>query len=299
MNHKEFIERIKESYKQKEYSRTLEYLEQYLKIKKFGFYDELFDIYINCQINLGYFENAGKNVNLMNKVFSKFYSEYDLITKYIICGMMDKAKELISNNKLCILDYYYIAKTCFLWGYHEEAKELFNHFLTISNDPHRNKSVKDYLRKIKLYENNKNVFVETDYLNFKKNGNKLEPGHIIYTEKLLDIYKENISSTDPKKEKRPYMIWKIVNDKIYAFPVSSKIYKDSFNILRTKYYPNYTYDRKVKENLVCIEDKDVIKIIDKVNKKDYRVSDAIQPSHPLSSPSLPAHNPSQHQGLFQ
>ena len=29
------------------------------------------------------------------------------------------------------------------------------------------------------------------------------------------------------------------------------------------------------------------------------VSDAIQPSHPLSSPSLPALNPSQHQGLFQ
>ena len=29
------------------------------------------------------------------------------------------------------------------------------------------------------------------------------------------------------------------------------------------------------------------------------VGDAIQPSHPLSSPSLPASNPSQHQGLFQ
>ena len=29
------------------------------------------------------------------------------------------------------------------------------------------------------------------------------------------------------------------------------------------------------------------------------VGDAIQPSHPLSSPSLPAPNPSQHQSLFQ
>ena len=29
------------------------------------------------------------------------------------------------------------------------------------------------------------------------------------------------------------------------------------------------------------------------------VGDAIQPTHPLSSPSPPAHNPSQHQGLFQ
>ena len=31
----------------------------------------------------------------------------------------------------------------------------------------------------------------------------------------------------------------------------------------------------------------------------HRVSEAIQPSHPLSSPSLPAFNLSQHQGLFQ
>ena len=31
----------------------------------------------------------------------------------------------------------------------------------------------------------------------------------------------------------------------------------------------------------------------------HRVSDAIQPSHPLSSPSPPALNPSQHQSVFQ
>ena len=31
----------------------------------------------------------------------------------------------------------------------------------------------------------------------------------------------------------------------------------------------------------------------------YRISDTIQPSHPLPSPSPPALNLSQHQGLFQ
>ena len=31
----------------------------------------------------------------------------------------------------------------------------------------------------------------------------------------------------------------------------------------------------------------------------HRANDAIQPSHPLSSPSLPAFSLSQHQGLFQ
>ena len=32
---------------------------------------------------------------------------------------------------------------------------------------------------------------------------------------------------------------------------------------------------------------------------NHRVSDAIQPSHPLSSPSPPAFSLAQHQGLFQ
>ena len=31
----------------------------------------------------------------------------------------------------------------------------------------------------------------------------------------------------------------------------------------------------------------------------HRISDVIQPSHPLSTPSLPAFNLAQHQGLFQ
>ena len=34
-------------------------------------------------------------------------------------------------------------------------------------------------------------------------------------------------------------------------------------------------------------------------KHIHRVGDAIQPSHPLSSPFPPAPNPSQHEGLFQ
>ena len=41
------------------------------------------------------------------------------------------------------------------------------------------------------------------------------------------------------------------------------------------------------------------KLLESTHTHDHWVSDAIQPSHPLLSPSLPAPNPSQHQGLFQ
>ena len=41
------------------------------------------------------------------------------------------------------------------------------------------------------------------------------------------------------------------------------------------------------------------KLLEFTQTHAHRVCDAIQPSHPLSSPSPPAPKPSQHQGLFQ
>ena len=41
------------------------------------------------------------------------------------------------------------------------------------------------------------------------------------------------------------------------------------------------------------------KLLEFIQTHVHPVSNAIQPSHPLSSPSPPAPNPSQHQGLFQ
>ena len=41
------------------------------------------------------------------------------------------------------------------------------------------------------------------------------------------------------------------------------------------------------------------KLLEFTQTHAHRVGDAIQPSHPLSSPSPPAPNPSQYQGIFQ
>ena len=41
------------------------------------------------------------------------------------------------------------------------------------------------------------------------------------------------------------------------------------------------------------------KLLELTQTHAHQVGDAIQTSHPLSSPSPPAPNPSQHQGLFQ
>ena len=55
------------------------------------------------------------------------------------------------------------------------------------------------------------------------------------------------------------------------------------------------YYRKIKQKLVPVHHH----LPEFTQTHVHRVRDAIQPSHPLSSPSPPALNPSQHQSLFQ
>ena len=52
-------------------------------------------------------------------------------------------------------------------------------------------------------------------------------------------------------------------------------------------------------SLSIANSQNLLKLPEFTQTHAHRVSDAIQPSHPLSSPSPPAPNPSQHQGLFQ
>ena len=61
-------------------------------------------------------------------------------------------------------------------------------------------------------------------------------------------------------------------------------------------------ENKIKVNQIPYVRADVNKVKDALDKfiaHVHRVSDAIQPSHPLTSPSPPAPNPCQHQTLFQ
>lgn len=267
MNVLELVKNIEESYERKNYKVTVKYLNDYFNTKNVGVFDKFLNMYIDCQINLGMYENAKRNTELMKKLFPESYS--NLIIKYIKFDKIDAAKKIIATKKLSASEYYYIATTCFLWEYYDVAKNLFMHFLNISNDFSKIQNSKEYLRKIHQYEINKNIFHETDYQHFKLSGKTLEPGHIIYTQKLLNIYDENIVNTDPKKATRPYMIWKIIKDKIYAFPVSSNVKNQRSGILKSEKYPNYTYDRKIKSNLVCIEECNIEKIKDKVSQEDF------------------------------
>ena len=89
------------------------------------------------------------------------------------------------------------------------------------------------------------------------------------------------------------------------------IYRQSFGLfpfwglLRIKLLPSVQFSSSVVSNSLRPMNRSARelpvhhKLPEFTQTHAHRVGDYIQPSHPLSSPSPPAPNPSQHQGLFQ
>ena len=238
---------------------------------------ELFLILFNKYISLGYGVNIYLVIMYLNSLIGlKYYDKaYDIIKKYEEKGhLYDKElKRLylrcykpedvirISIDKEDVLSYFYTIAAYMLMGNIEEAKKLIDEAIKLDEGY----KVEDFSKKIYNFEY-RNASLETEYNCFINNGNKLEEGHIIYL-KRPPKFNYNIIN-DEKAFNRPYMIWKIEDNKLYLFPLTSKC-KDNFYKLYMQKYPNSKYDRGVKPN-ACITTKDnVLSVADKVLEEDY------------------------------
>ena len=110
---------------------------------------------------------------------------------------------------------------------------------------------------------------ECEYNSFIKNGNKLEPGHIVFLKSNVDKINGKEEITDKKSKYRPYMIWKINNDRLYMFPVAVKRENEINYVLYKQDYPNSGMDRIVKDNLCETSIDNVVSVQDKVRDEDY------------------------------
>ena len=189
--------------------------------------------------------------------------DYTLFCFYLFCFMPKDAERLYKNKNIKIKNNAYLIRTYLLQGKINEAQKLVDEYLK-----------KDYsielLELKKLIENNltQNAFIETAYNSFIENGNKLEPGHIVY----LKHAPESLAKIemDDKGSKRPYMIWKIEEEKLSLFPVTTNTKKGRHK-LYAQNYPNSIGDRVIKDNL-CFTTKDnVISVTDKVLEDDLRI----------------------------
>lgn len=256
-----------------EYIKIIEIINIFFKEK--GYKDTYLSYYINCLIKLGLFELAIKNLKLMLKLFPNFYTPLNLACLYIDLNMLDELEQLLKKNKFNDRCIYTLAKRCYFNTHHDLSHKLFTKFLEMSKDKLYIERAKEYLRKLEIYKHDKDVFVEICYSQFKAQGRQLSSQHIIYTSKIRDDYFENQYNDDPKRQTRPYMIWKIEGDKIFCFPITTKITRsDSGKRNYALYGQNYktrNFDRLIKNNLVVIQENDVESVIDRVNDRDFEI----------------------------
>lgn len=255
---------IKQNINNCRFGEALLKIEEYISLPHTGIFEELLNIYIDFQIKLGLFDEAIKNVELLYKHFKKI-DIYDLALKYAACCQTEKLRELLANYKFSYKKYLGIAKYCFTNGNIELAKELFELASNSKDEVIINEAQKklDIIDIYNRYDNK--VFQSQTYGCFKYHGNKLRPGHVIMTCRLRDDYSENHGY---KKVDWPYMIWKVEDKKIYAFPVVAKV--DRFNyVFSHEDYPCRS-DRTLKDGMVCIYEDDVINVIDKITDDDCR-----------------------------
>lgn len=250
------------------FKKALVLIEKYISIKDNGIYDMLLNLYIDCQIKLGLLDEANKNLNLMEQLFPNFYTNYELALKYANCCNLKKLEEILKTNEFKDAEYYMIGRYCFENTSYDLASKIFEFLIKTSTDEKIVNSSTERLRIINIYKNNTNIFPSQMYSCFKYHGNTLEPGHVVLVCKLREEYQENDCFEDSKILNRPYMIWKIVDKKIYAFPITTR--KDKFRYTISKNnYPTRDSDRYLKDRVVCLNIDDVTTVIDKITEEDY------------------------------
>ena len=259
------IPSMNDSFNDRNYFDALKEFYEYINSGKDQLTLDTIRMYIETLIHLNKVEQAAAELEQTAKIWTNIYSKNKLVEKYIMCNRVDLSEEILRNKVLDELDYYYIARKYLLFGYYDYSKKWFEYYINISTqNEYKEKSIM-FLKEIYNYIY-RDEFIQINYLQFKRNGNMLEPGHIIY------CYSVNTASNCYNSQIMPYMVWKVEDEKIYAFPVSIiKKNEKKYNYrLKKEVYLNYNYDRRVKEDLVCIEENQIQKVIDKVKPLDYK-----------------------------
>ena len=243
-----------EAYYNNDYKRYIELFDDYI-LEGYGVDSTMISYYITVLIRIRKFDDAYKLIQEMEKYIGDYDISDDIARLYLYCFKPEDTRRVLFNTYEDI-DLNLLVRAYLLEGKIEEAERIVNKCLEINpSDINMLKS------KIKIDNHkNKNAFIETEYSCFLANGNQLEKGHIVFLKNNPTTdYKV---MEDEKLANRPYMIWKVENDKLFLFPVTTKC-KDSFYKLYSQNYPNSIGDRVIKSNFFYTDISNVLTVEDK------------------------------------
>ncbi len=255
-----------QAYKNNNFNEYLRLIDECLDKGYWFEYDTIFS-YAKVLRKMRKFDQAYKILKSLEKQVNDYKIAEDLCREYIHCYKPMDAYRLYQLKKKEFKNHYLIIKIYMLQGKIEEAKYLIEYLkdngLIDEND--------EIIRNYQLYINNyfkHHSFIETEYSSFINNGDKLKEGYVVYLKDspvcLLSNYNDNMAN------RRPYLIWKIEDNKVYMFPMNTKCGRKDYILSKDKYHNSFQ-DRTIKDS-ICITDLDnILTVNDKLYDEDYRL----------------------------
>ena len=257
---KELISEMFLAYQNKYYETYVRLFDNYSKEADVISYDCLYN-YIDSLIKIRRFDDAYKVLRWIEKTNKHPKTDYDLFRFYLACCKTNDCERVLNRGNIPHINELYVSSMYLLEGKIEEAKKTIH-----SLDPERKEKMYwKILVNIYNYENY-NSFIETSYDAFIKNGNKLEPGYIVYLKNRPDGL--DIIDGDTKADSRPYLIWKCEGDLVHLFPVTTSVKQEGYKLYQQN-YRNSECDRSVKPNACYTSIDNILTIKDKLLDKDY------------------------------
>ena len=227
--------------------------------------------YINVLTNLKRYDEAYNLIKRLENTAKNEHLESSFARLLLYAYKPVEAEDLLRHKSdFSYTDYYLLAKIYVMQGQLDNAKRCAK--IALNTAPEGSNTVGKSKELIKKINNNyfNNAYLECEYESFINNGNTLEPGHIVFLKHKVDKMNGKEELTDSKSLYRPYMIWKIDNDKLYMFPVATKRDNELSYVLYSHDYPNNNTDRVVKDNLCVTTIDNVLSVQDKVKDEDYK-----------------------------
>lgn len=261
----ELKEELKTADKNNNYTRVIFLFNKDLKnTNKIDF--ELLSIYQKALMKTGKKEEELEVLLKLKNIIKNPAYNIRLINLYLDLNNTEDAINIIDDNDE--LKYYLLGKICFLRGEYVRSLKMFKEYLNNKiTDINYFYNAKNYINRINNHQQNNN-FLEIYYDKFKEQGKQLQPGYIVYSDKVGNRYNLSEINLDSHKKTRPYLIWKINNEHIYCLPLSTSISNDSY-VIKKKKYSNLRSDSTLFENFILLKDENITSVVEHLSKEDY------------------------------
>lgn len=260
--------KLKEAYYNNDLNNYQKLIDEYLSYG-YGIDYEMIYFLIRLLINNRNFDKAYTIIKTLEKNIDNYNIANELCCLYCWCYKPEDAERIYISKNLD--DNLLLIKIYLIQGKIEQA---YNTIIKSLNEKISFEQQNKYMKYKFMIDDHlrKGIAIETEYESFIKNGDTLEPGHIVFlkdkTVTSLEILK------DSKKNNRPYLIWKIEENDLYMFPVTTKCRdKDNHNkgfTLYSQKYGNNFQDRRLINSLCHTTTDNILSVQDKILEEDYK-----------------------------